>query len=201
MRGTPPHDAEAVEHTSRWQQRGAYCRDTVATTRSLLPRHGGNSETRWQQRGVCCQDTVTTARHGGNSEERIAKTRWQQRDTVATQRHGGNSEERIAKLRWQQRDKVATPRSLLPRHGGRNWELVSGSWSLVREPLDPNAGGWYSKHFCVCRRAELPGRSVKGKAVYLPAHNTALRSRVDSRALVNIDETDKDDGGRHFGAK
>ena len=99
---------------------------------------------------------------------------------------------------------MAAPSSLLPRHGGRNRELVPGSWSLVRERAQttgPNAGGWYSKHLGVCRRAELPGRSVKGKAVYLPAHNTALRSRVDSRALVNIDEKNKDDGGRHFGAK
>ena len=48
----------------------------------------------------------------------------------------------------------------------RNRELVPKSWSLVRERALTTglcSEGWYSKHSVVCRRAELPGRSVKMK--------------------------------------
>ena len=48
----------------------------------------------------------------------------------------------------------------------RNWELVPGSWSLVRErALTPGltVEGWYSECSGVCRRAKLLGRSVKVK--------------------------------------
>ena len=48
----------------------------------------------------------------------------------------------------------------------RNRELVPDNWSLVRE-IALTTGlcseGWYSKHSGVCRRTELPGRSVKVK--------------------------------------
>ena len=48
----------------------------------------------------------------------------------------------------------------------RNRELVPDNWSLVRERALTTGlclEGWYSEHSGVCRRAELPGRSVKGK--------------------------------------
>ena len=48
----------------------------------------------------------------------------------------------------------------------RNRELVADSCSLARE-TELTSGlcseGWYSEHSGVCRRAELPGRSVKVK--------------------------------------
>ena len=48
----------------------------------------------------------------------------------------------------------------------RNKELVSDNWSLVRERVITTglcSEGCYSEHPGVCRRAELPGRSVKVK--------------------------------------
>ena len=48
----------------------------------------------------------------------------------------------------------------------RNRELVPDNWSLVRERALTTglcSEGWYSEHSGVCRRAELPGRSVKVK--------------------------------------
>ena len=45
-------------------------------------------------------------------------------------------------------------------------ELVLDNWSLVRERALTNwfcSEGWYSEHSGVCRRAELPERSVKVK--------------------------------------
>jgi len=48
----------------------------------------------------------------------------------------------------------------------RNRELVPGNWSLVRERVLTTglcSEGWYSEHSGVCRRAELPGKSVKVK--------------------------------------
>ena len=48
----------------------------------------------------------------------------------------------------------------------RNRELVPDKWSLVREGALTTglcSEGWYSKHSGVCRRTELPGRSVKMK--------------------------------------
>ena len=48
----------------------------------------------------------------------------------------------------------------------RNRELVPDNWSLVRERALTTglcSEGWYSEHSGVCRRAELPGRSVKKK--------------------------------------
>ena len=46
----------------------------------------------------------------------------------------------------------------------RNRELVPDNWSLVREralTIGLCSEGWYSEHSGVCRRAELPGGSVK----------------------------------------
>ena len=48
----------------------------------------------------------------------------------------------------------------------RNRELVPDNWSLVRgRALTTGlcSEGWYSEHSGVCRRAELPGGSVKVK--------------------------------------
>ena len=48
----------------------------------------------------------------------------------------------------------------------RSGELVPDNWSLVRERSLTTglcSEGWYSEHSRVCRRAELPGRSVKVK--------------------------------------
>ena len=48
----------------------------------------------------------------------------------------------------------------------RNRELVPDNWNLVRERALTTglcAEGWYSEHSGVCRRAELPGGSVKTK--------------------------------------
>ena len=48
----------------------------------------------------------------------------------------------------------------------RNRELVPDKWTLVRERALTTglcSEGWYSEHSGVCRRAELPGRSVKVK--------------------------------------
>ena len=45
----------------------------------------------------------------------------------------------------------------------RNRELVPDNWSLVRERVLTSGlclEGWHSEHAGVCRRAELPGRSV-----------------------------------------
>ena len=50
----------------------------------------------------------------------------------------------------------------------RNRELVPDNWSLVRERALTTglcSEGWYSEHSGVCRRAELPGGSVKVKSV------------------------------------
>ena len=47
-----------------------------------------------------------------------------------------------------------------------NRELVPDSWSLVRRralTTELCSKGWYSEHLCLCRRAELQGRSVKVK--------------------------------------
>ena len=47
-----------------------------------------------------------------------------------------------------------------------NREFVPDNWSLVREralTTGHSSVGWYSEHSGVCRRAELPGRSVKVK--------------------------------------
>ena len=48
----------------------------------------------------------------------------------------------------------------------RNRELVPDNWSLVRERALTTglcSEGRYSEHSGVCRRAELPGGSVKVK--------------------------------------
>ena len=48
----------------------------------------------------------------------------------------------------------------------RNRELVPDKCSLVREKALTTglcSEGWYSEHSDVCRRDELPGRSVKMK--------------------------------------
>ena len=48
----------------------------------------------------------------------------------------------------------------------RNRELVPDNWSLVRERALTTGlclEGWYSDHSGVCRKAELPGGSVKVK--------------------------------------
>ena len=45
-------------------------------------------------------------------------------------------------------------------------ELVPDNWSLVKERVLTTglcSEGWHSEHSGVCRRAELPGRSVKVK--------------------------------------
>ena len=52
------------------------------------------------------------------------------------------------------------------RMADRNRELVPDNWSLVRERALTTGlclEGWYSEHSGVCRRAELPGGSVKVK--------------------------------------
>ena len=51
----------------------------------------------------------------------------------------------------------------------RNRELVPDNWSLVRErvlTIGLCSEGRYSEHSGVCRRAELPGRSVKVNEAY-----------------------------------
>ena len=48
----------------------------------------------------------------------------------------------------------------------KNRELIPDNWSLVRERVLTTglcSERWYSEHSGVCRRAELPGRSVKVK--------------------------------------
>ena len=48
----------------------------------------------------------------------------------------------------------------------RNRELVPDNWNLVRERALTTglfSEGWHSEHSGVCRRADLPGRSVKVK--------------------------------------
>ena len=48
----------------------------------------------------------------------------------------------------------------------RNRHLVPDNWSLVRDRALTTglcSEGWCSAHSGVCRRAELPGRSVKVK--------------------------------------
>ena len=48
----------------------------------------------------------------------------------------------------------------------RNRELVPDNWSLAGERALTTglcSEGWYSEHAGVCRRAELPGGSVKVK--------------------------------------
>ena len=48
----------------------------------------------------------------------------------------------------------------------RNRELVPDNWSLVRErALTTRSCSevWYSEHSGICRREELPGRSIKVK--------------------------------------
>ena len=56
---------------------------------------------------------------------------------------------------------------------GKKRELVPDNWSLVRERALTTGSlcseGWYSEHSGVCRRAELPGRSVKMKKACLNA--------------------------------
>ena len=50
----------------------------------------------------------------------------------------------------------------------RDRELVPDNWSLVRERALTTglcSEGWYSEHSGVCRRAELPGGSVKGEVL------------------------------------
>ena len=52
------------------------------------------------------------------------------------------------------------------RMADRNRELVPDKWSLVREGALTTglcSEGWYYEHSSVCRRAELPGGSVKVK--------------------------------------
>ena len=52
------------------------------------------------------------------------------------------------------------------RMADRNRELVPDNWSLVRERALTTglcSEGWYAEHSGVCRRTELPGRSVKVK--------------------------------------
>ena len=46
----------------------------------------------------------------------------------------------------------------------RNKELVPHSWRLVRKIALTKglcSEGWHSEHSGICKRAELPGRSVK----------------------------------------
>ena len=50
----------------------------------------------------------------------------------------------------------------------RNRALVACCWSLVREravTTGLSAEGWHSEYSGVCRRTEMPGRSVKVKKV------------------------------------
>ena len=71
----------------------------------------------------------------------------------------------------------------------RNRELVPDSWSLVRESAMTTglcSEGQHSEQSGVCRRAELPGRSVKVKKFstvdggpmrnYLKAKTACIRS-------------------------
>ena len=61
---------------------------------------------------------------------------------------------------------VRSERTNRGRMMDRNGELVPNSCNLVRERVlttGLSADGWYSKRSGVCRRAELPGRSVKVK--------------------------------------
>ena len=56
----------------------------------------------------------------------------------------------------------------------RNRELVPDNWSLVRERALTTglcSEGWYSEHTGVCRRAELPGGSVKVKKFWKVARS------------------------------
>ena len=55
------------------------------------------------------------------------------------------------------------------RMADKNRELVPDNWSLVRERALTTglcSEGWHSEHSGVCRRAELPGRSVKVKTFW-----------------------------------
>ena len=66
----------------------------------------------------------------------------------------------------------------------RNRELVLDNWSLVTERVLTTgfcSEGWYSEHSGVCRRAELPGRSVK---VTAPSGFNKCVSVVEVRRLL-----------------
>ena len=63
----------------------------------------------------------------------------------------------------------------------KNRELVPDNWSLVRERALTTglcSEGWYSEHSSVCRRAELPGGSVKVHSAALnPARSLTWKLR------------------------
>ena len=70
----------------------------------------------------------------------------------------------------------------------RNRELVPDNWSLVRERALTTglcSEGWYSAHSGVCRRAELPGRSVEMKK-FRKVDGSLMRNdlKVKQRQLV-----------------
>ena len=77
-------------------------------------------------------------------------------------------------LSWTQ-EKFFKKRKVFKEHlksstTDRNRELVPGSWSLAKErvlTIGLHAEGWYSKYSGVCKRAELPGRSIKVKKVLM----------------------------------
>ena len=81
-----------------------------------------------------------------------------------THTHQGNGpEEKVSKKRKVFKEDL---KELTSRMTDRNRELVPNNWSLVRERALTTglcSEGWYSEHSGVCRRVELPGRSVKVK--------------------------------------
>ena len=67
----------------------------------------------------------------------------------------------------------------------RNRDLVPDNWRLVRERALTTglcSKGWYSEHSGACRRAELPGRSVKVKKSLRPCDIATLTVRLGAVA-------------------
>ena len=84
---------------------------------------------------------------------------------------GNGAEERVPKKTEEKKKRKKGFQGRFKRNDrGRmtdiNRELVADNWSLARERSLTTglcSEGWYSEHSGVCRRAELPGGSVKVK--------------------------------------
>ena len=76
---------------------------------------------------------------------------------------GNETEEKVFKKKGFQGRFKGADRG---RMADRNRELAADNWSVIRERALTTglcSEGWYSEHSGVCRRAELPGGSVKVK--------------------------------------
>ena len=76
----------------------------------------------------------------------------------------------------------------------RNRESVEDNWSLLRERVLTTglcSEGWYSEHSGVCRRAELPGRSVIWRICSVPRNKGIMVKCIwtISRSSVFCDQS------------